>query len=492
LTPLAQPSFGTGATHSSGSSAAAGAAPYGNPITQFNLPQWSSPTPFQPFNPYAGGSNCASTPNALPPQNKQYQPRYNPSNTSSGYDLNLPTGKGETIFGTYGPKGTSKFEKVDPSFCVRDRKFFVEGRVFAVIISETAGENARVPTGYNPSWSEDRHARPRASNSSITTAKYEDHLVHTQKRRFVVVRQKKEYCYCCPIFTYSGRATTKRGVRAWEHGIAYSIGQKPELIPGESGITKEHVGVVMAAKEPNLEKASRIYYGIHHPIQINVKVKNIGMVHKPHMASLIGNWKEEDGKDDDSKRPIAEESEEVEDPVEDAPDPHSYDPQTRVYGFHPDINPHMYHPAHNPFGYHPENNQHGYHPESNQWSYHPKHNQYGYHPTKAPFCFHPHFSPFGYSQQNLQGYHPTAAPYNYHPDSNPLGYNPTHNMYGYHPQYNEDGYHQQGNPDGYHPTLNPTAYHPKFNPGEDGDDDESDDDESDEDESDEEDQSYHQ
>jgi hypothetical protein len=41
-------------------------------------------------------------------------------------------------------------------------------------------------------------------------------------------------------------------------------------------------------------KTNRIYYGIHHPIQYNVKVKDVGQVLPHHVPNLIGNWKAED------------------------------------------------------------------------------------------------------------------------------------------------------------------------------------------------------
>jgi hypothetical protein len=408
------------------------------------------------------------------PAISQNQPGHRYSDASSDRVRSFPRGKGTRIEGTYQGQG-SKHEKVDPSFCWRrDAKaFFKEGRVFAMVMNETAGETAIThdATDYNTSRSGARNVQQVIPKPNINSVLYKDNFVFTQTRRFVVVRQRKEFCYACPIFTYSGRATTKRGVRPAEHGIAYSIGQKAELLPGELGITKASIGVEMAAGEPVLDKASRIYYGIHHPIQYNVKVKKIGQVPQTHMASLIGNWKEEEGRDDDSKLSMtdmdaAEEPDLADDPVEDAADLHVYHPENNIWGYHVDINPHMYHPKHNLFGYHPDSNPHGYHPESNASSYHPTHNPYGYHPQKAPYCYHPHFSPHGYSaQQNPRGFHPITTPHNFHPQSNLFGYHPEHNVYGYHPQYNKHGYHTQYNSHGYHPTHNPTAYHPVFNRG---------------------------
>jgi hypothetical protein len=102
------------------------------------------------------------------------------------------------------------------AFYFRDRKFFQEGKVFAVIFSETAGD---APTAYS---------------SAISVGCLLGHRVHTQTPRFVVVRHKREFCFACPIFTYSGRATLKPDVRAEEHGILYSDGQSPSLLPYES------------------------------------------------------------------------------------------------------------------------------------------------------------------------------------------------------------------------------------------------------------------
>ena len=44
---------------------------------------------------------------------------------------------------------------------------------------------------------------------------------------------------------------------------------------------------------PNLHFASRIYFGIQHPIQYNVKVKDIGYVPVDNVHTLISSWQEE-------------------------------------------------------------------------------------------------------------------------------------------------------------------------------------------------------
>jgi len=100
----------------------------------------------------------------------------------------------------------------------------------------------------------------------------------------------REFCYACPIFTYSGRATLKPGVRPDEHAIAYSYGRQPELLEGEGPLRSSSFCIRGADGTPPLQKASRIYFGIHHPIQYNVKVKNLGDVLPSQIPTLRGYW----------------------------------------------------------------------------------------------------------------------------------------------------------------------------------------------------------
>jgi len=93
-----------------------------------------------------------------------------------------------------------------------------------------------------------------------------------------------------PIFTYNGRATTKQGVNPAEHAIAYSLGQQPELVSGESPLQKHPIPIVMEENNRPLVSASRIYFAIHHPIQYNVKVKNLGHVHPDYLPTFLGYW----------------------------------------------------------------------------------------------------------------------------------------------------------------------------------------------------------
>ncbi|KAI4931249.1 hypothetical protein J4E85_003839 [Alternaria conjuncta] len=103
-----------------------------------------------------------------------------------------------------------------------------------------------------------------------------------------------------PIFTYYGQATTKRGVRPDEHAIAYSLGQQPQLVQGEAPLRKVPIPIEMEENNRALVPASRIYFAIHHPIQYNVKVKNLGHVHPDYLPTFLGYWNQEntDSQDD--------------------------------------------------------------------------------------------------------------------------------------------------------------------------------------------------
>ncbi|KAF2114163.1 hypothetical protein BDV96DRAFT_495262 [Lophiotrema nucula] len=160
--------------------------------------------------------------------------------------------------------------------------------MFSVLFTEPAGETAN-PTAYNDSFS---------------TVKYGGR-VHTQIRRFISVRCRREFCFACPVFTYGGKATLKRGVYPNEHAIAYSDGSAPTLLRGESGLKSKPICIVNLEGLPPLNQASRIYFGIHHPIQYNVKVKDLGDVHPQSIRYLRGYFNEEERRQGGTMQDIA-------------------------------------------------------------------------------------------------------------------------------------------------------------------------------------------
>jgi len=234
--------------------------------------------------PYAGSSNYA-----------QQQPHSYTSPTSTHAQSAYPQAayaqpvgsriEGRPVQGSYNPQNpatTLHYETLDSTYFVRNRGFFQEGRLFAVLFTEPAGANAtrgNVVTDYN------------SSLSLVMLGGY----AHTQVRRFIVVRDKKAFCYAVPIFSYQGQGTKKPGVSPQEHAIAYSYGTTPQPLPGEQPLSKAPICIVTNEGDRALSQASRIFFGIHHPIQYNVKVKDLGYVHPNEMPRFLGYWTMENG-----------------------------------------------------------------------------------------------------------------------------------------------------------------------------------------------------
>ncbi|CAN9433514.1 unnamed protein product [Alternaria alternata] len=162
-------------------------------------------------------------------------------------------------------------------------------QMFAILFIEPAGKDAvdRI-TYYNDNRS---HLTNR---SNLTQVQY-GQWAYSQVRRFIIVKRKQEFCFAVPVFTYGNQGTTKPGVRPEEHAIAYSYGGVPKSVPGEQVLQKTAIPIIMNAGERPLADASRIYFGIHHPIQFNVKVKDLGYVHPQWLATFLGYWKMENG-----------------------------------------------------------------------------------------------------------------------------------------------------------------------------------------------------
>ncbi|KAI4673437.1 uncharacterized protein J4E84_011079 [Alternaria hordeiaustralica] len=99
------------------------------------------------------------------------------------------------------------------------------------------------------------------------------------------------------IGTYPGRGTLKDGCNPAEHTIVYFSGTDPAscYIPGEyeRGMTKEPIEVVPAEPNEKIRRESRIRFGKVYPIEMNVKVKDIGRVREDQISALISYWAQE-------------------------------------------------------------------------------------------------------------------------------------------------------------------------------------------------------
>ncbi|KAI4666960.1 uncharacterized protein J4E79_001641 [Alternaria viburni] len=122
------------------------------------------------------------------------------------------------------------------AFYVRGSAFFEEGKVFSVLFTEPAGTNAL--NGLNPMADYNTNL---SSNTSLS-----------------------------------------------------------RLVQGEAPLRKAPIPIEMEENNRALVPASRIYFAIHHPIQYNVKVKNLGHVHPDYIPTFLGYWNQEntDSQDD--------------------------------------------------------------------------------------------------------------------------------------------------------------------------------------------------
>ncbi|KAF2802502.1 uncharacterized protein BDZ99DRAFT_576869 [Mytilinidion resinicola] len=176
------------------------------------------------------------------------------------------------------PQGKERdYETLDPSYHVRTnaRRFFRKGKVFSTLFSEAMGESSSNQLSLR-------------TNRNVAEVQYGGR-VFTQLRRFVVVAERPGFCYACPIFTYSDKGTLTRGCKVSEHCVAYYVGlQEPMLLPGETGIVKQPIGVVPPPGHIEaMNSASRIRFGMVNPVQHNIKAKDLGSVANADLELLV-------------------------------------------------------------------------------------------------------------------------------------------------------------------------------------------------------------
>jgi hypothetical protein len=98
------------------------------------------------------------------------------------------------------------------------------------------------------------------------------------------------------ISTYSNRGTLKIGCVPSEHAIIYFSGTDPQscYIQGEreAGMFLNPIEVVPASSDVLMKRESRIRFSKTIPVEMNVKVKDIGRVHLNHMSALVSYWQD--------------------------------------------------------------------------------------------------------------------------------------------------------------------------------------------------------
>ncbi|OAG03166.1 uncharacterized protein CC84DRAFT_1261782 [Paraphaeosphaeria sporulosa] len=177
-------------------------------------------------------------------------------------------------------------EQLDPSYRMRSgreaRQFFRVGKVFAMLHIQAASATDLT-----------------ALSANITVVQYGERAF-SQIRRFVIVDSRRGFVYACPIFTYSKRGTLKPGCISSEHSVIHLYGSTPTMFEGERerGLDKEPICVNPADTSVRMDPASRLHYGKVYPIEMNVKVKDIGDVIPEQHSLLLRYYREEDGRSD--------------------------------------------------------------------------------------------------------------------------------------------------------------------------------------------------
>lgn len=97
--------------------------------------------------------------------------------------------------------------------------------------------------------------------------------------------------FVSPISTYGGQGTLKYGCVPSEHSVVYFIATKPTLFCREE-LFKEPIAVRPADPSLKMDPASRLNYGKTYPIEMNVKVKDIGDVIPEDLSNLLAYYRE--------------------------------------------------------------------------------------------------------------------------------------------------------------------------------------------------------
>ncbi|KAI8937920.1 hypothetical protein NX059_005602 [Plenodomus lindquistii] len=175
-------------------------------------------------------------------------------------------------------------DRLDSSYFMRTgadcRAFFVIGRVFAMLYIDSASGTSEHDL----------------NNDAYTVVRFGG-VAYSTIRRFVVVEVKHGFINACGIGTYSGRGVLKPGCVPKEHAIVYSAGTNPAscYIPGEyeSGMDKEPIQIDPVNRGITLSFDSRIRFSKTYPIEMNVKIKDIGRVNPAYLSLLLQYWREE-------------------------------------------------------------------------------------------------------------------------------------------------------------------------------------------------------
>ncbi|ERF75812.1 hypothetical protein EPUS_01642 [Endocarpon pusillum Z07020] len=150
-------------------------------------------------------------------------------------------------------------------------KFFVRGRVLAMLWHENAG------------------SRGTQLSEASRRGPYQQDII-TKTRRMVLVKKMHGFSWCIPIHTYSGQGVTKRGLSREDierHAVIYMQGTKSQPRQDERGLVKEPIAVKPASPDQKLDPMSRLNFGKPYTVEHNIKAMEVGMVTDKSMPYLV-------------------------------------------------------------------------------------------------------------------------------------------------------------------------------------------------------------
>jgi hypothetical protein len=174
-------------------------------------------------------------------------------------------------------------ERLFPDYIIRQARFFSVGRVFLVLWAEPAGGNTGTVVTVQQQGTILNHLGER---------------VFSKVRRFVVIRESRNYCSALPITTYTSRGVSKKGVVKSEHAIIYTGRIPPQPLQnespsrGETGMRPEAIRVDPDSATDILDPMSRIDFGGVHQVQHNIKTKSLGMVSQQSINALHSQFRQ--------------------------------------------------------------------------------------------------------------------------------------------------------------------------------------------------------
>ena len=180
--------------------------------------------------------------------------------------------------------------KLSPSYKVPDNgaRFFVQGRVFALLWHESEGQ----PLPRKSEETDELTAPEDADNLGRNRVKGSfGVIIFSHGRCFVVIMNRKGYCWCLSVGLYRGLGLKKKGLKQEEidaHAIIYDYRLGPIPLKNEPRTTKRPIAVDMAAGQ-ELSKASRLHFAKPCSVEWNTRVMDVGKVRPECIAALIGN-----------------------------------------------------------------------------------------------------------------------------------------------------------------------------------------------------------